>query len=155
MAVARDVILRFTEKYTPDSTTGCWEWQARKNANGYGTLKFNRKSWLAHRISAFLYKEDYTESLHVCHHCDNPGCVNPEHLFMGTDKDNAEDKARKGRGRGGVGSRNIKAKLTDEQAIAIKRDPRLPYRIIAAEYGVTTPQVWSIKAGRTWRHIEA
>ena len=78
----------------------CWEWLGFKNRSGYGQLKINKKVMLAHRFSYAHYKNNeqpVPSNLCVCHHCDNPRCVNPNHLFLGTQKDNMRDMVRKKR----------------------------------------------------------
>ncbi len=77
--------------------SGCWEWIATKNIHGYGIMYFETRIQGAHRCSYFIHRGSIPENLHVLHHCDNPGCVNPAHLFLGTHLDNMRDKARKGR----------------------------------------------------------
>ena len=77
--------------------TKCWIWTAHKYPKGYGQFGFNGKVTAAHRVSWILHYGPIPEGLLVCHRCDNPSCVNPEHLFLGTAKDNAEDMGRKGR----------------------------------------------------------
>lgn len=79
------------------SNTGCWEWTGSKNPSGYGLMAVGRKAKLAHRLSwEFTYGFEPV-GLVVCHKCDNRKCVNPEHLFLGDNKDNAKDKIKKGR----------------------------------------------------------
>lgn len=75
----------------------CWEWQGGLTQSGYGRLYLNGKMVRAHRISYFLHKGDIKEKNIICHSCDNPKCVNPEHLWQGSSKDNVQDMIRKGR----------------------------------------------------------
>ena len=76
---------------------GCWEWSANKNDAGYGRFWICRKGVRAHRFSLELHKGKIPEGMFVCHHCDNPGCVKPDHLFVGTQSDNMHDMQSKGR----------------------------------------------------------
>lgn len=84
----------------PRPETGCWNWTAGKDRQGYGILKLNRSMKKAHRVSYEYYVGPVPEGLLVCHNCDNPTCVNPTHLFTGTHQDNNQDKVNKGRATG-------------------------------------------------------
>src|SRR5687768_3007421 len=79
----------------------CWEWQGAINANGYGHIRFSNKTYLAHRLSYEFAFKPITKGLFVCHKCDNPKCVRPDHLFLGTPLDNTLDMMAKGRARPG------------------------------------------------------
>ena len=83
---------------------GCWNWTAYKNNEGYGRLRAGGEKVLAHRLSYSIFKGEIAEGLFVCHTCDNPACINPEHLFLGTHQDNVSDCVAKGRHKGVLNS---------------------------------------------------
>ncbi len=80
-----------------DRSGDCWEWRATRLKNRYGSVKLHGKMYKAHRVAWFLVNGDIPAGLHICHRCDNPSCVRPEHLFAGTARDNMRDKVAKGR----------------------------------------------------------
>ncbi len=87
----------FTEKISPEPTSGCWLWTAGES-HGYGVIGDGHGgAEFAHRASWRIFRGDIPSGMNVCHHCDVPFCVNPDHLFIGTQKDNVRDMANKGR----------------------------------------------------------
>lgn len=138
-------------------TEGCWIWAAGMDKDGYGRFRgeYDGRMYLtAHRYSWALHnRQQIPDGMLVCHKCDNPRCVNPDHLFLGTNTDNMRDKIAKNRHNAPRGALAPTAILTEEQARAILADPR-PYAQIAADYGVAAPTIGSIKSRKSWAHIE-
>lgn len=110
---------RFWMHTDKKSNEECWDWKAEKDIKGYGIMNYS-KTTKAHRISWLIHYGDIPEGMLVCHHCDNPSCVNPNHLFLGTVKDNNLDKVSKGRQKGAQGERNHGAILNEKQVEVIR-----------------------------------
>lgn len=140
---------RFLDKYTTGHASGCWEWMAYKDDYGYGYFRYNGKMVGAHRASWMLFKGKIPKGLFVCHKCDNPGCVYPEHLFIGTNQDNMDDKVRKNRQHRPVGEKNGRAKITKEIAERIKI-MQGSHQSIGDKYGLSQSVVSRIKSGEAW-----
>jgi hypothetical protein len=134
---------------TPEPNTGCWLWTGGLTGEGYGSA-FGQ---LAHRISYEAHKGRIPHGLLVRHNCDQPSCVNPDHLIAGTHLQNMQDKTRRGRAAGaGKGAAHWKAILTDADVLAIIADAR-PQSVIAAQYGIRQQAVSKIKLKQTWAHL--
>lgn len=116
------------------------------NHKGYVKIKVKRRWYKLHRVIYEMHNGPISEGMYVCHKCDNPACSNPEHLFLGTPKDNAVDMVKKGRGN--------KQKLSCEQVIKIREKIGTKLqKEIAKEFGVNKVTISLIKHNRTWSHI--
>lgn len=144
--------LRFWKQVAVSGVNECWKWQGSKRGKGYGRIKKNGETLVAHRASYEINIGPIPEGMLVCHHCDVPACVNPRHLFIGTQKDNLRDRNNKGRFHPVKGERHGRSKLTEEQVKAIMKDDRTQ-REIAADYGVDRAMISHIKRGHSWKHL--
>jgi len=127
--------------------TGCIEFTGTKHPFGYGAMKVDGVPTGAHRVAWALAFGPIPEGKHVCHRCDNPPCVTPEHLFLGTNADNIRDKVAKGRQRGpGRGEQHHNAKISDADAEAIRASTKLQ-KELAVEYGISQSMVSRIRCG--------
>lgn len=140
----QDLFTRIITKL--DIADVCWNWTGCKNPAGYGVITADGKLKLAHRVTYELHKGEIPENLIVRHICDNSSCCNPNHLELGTLKQNQEDVDS--RGRRPKGMNHWKTKLSDEQIDAIRKDRRRQVDI-ASEYGVAQAHVSFIKSGKT------
>lgn len=136
----------------------CWIWTGSSDGNGYGCLVIKGKSVGAHRVSYNLHAGEIPTGQKVLHHCDTPKCVNPSHLFLGTDADNNADMVAKGRNKPQRGSDNGNAILTDDDVRDIKRLYRKGVRGFGAaslgkRYGVSDYAIFNIVRGTGWKHL--
>lgn len=151
---------RFDAKWKENEETGCWEWTASLFPNGYGQFQVRKAEGpakldkYAHRWAWRLNRGAIGEGMAVLHRCDNRKCVNPDHLFVGTKKDNAQDMKAKDRHL--KGELNSNSKLTKRQVIAIHQLSSLghTHKSISAILGCVSPtQVGRILIGERWEHI--
>lgn len=141
----------------PEPNSGCWLWLGSA-CLGYGRMRFGGQSRLAHRVAYEAMRGPIPKGMVLCHKCDNPGCVNPDHMFVGTQADNVRDMVQKGRisraerpQQWGTGNGN--SRITDDVVRAILLSP-LPQREAAKAYGVAPSWVQRIRKREVWRHIE-
>ena len=146
---------------TPDPSQ-CWDWMASTFDNGYGQFKVGTKNWRAHRFVWTMVHGPIPDDLVVCHRCDNPLCCNPDHLFLGSNRDNSQDMVSKGRQRGNKGEHSVRgsnhphAKLTEDAV----RDIRKRFSqgdtssTLGRQYSVTKETILSVVHRKTWRHVQ-
>lgn len=137
----------------PVTESGCWWWLGRLDRAGYGSIRVGGKYGkmeLAHRASWTVHRGAIPSGLKVLHQCDVPCCVNPDHLFLGTQADNIQDMMEKGRNNPSRGERNGRSKLTAEQVAEIRNAPG-SYHALARQYGVGKSMIGYIKTGANWR----
>lgn len=137
------------ERFWPkvEKTDYCWNWIAALNCEGYGQFKLNGTMKAAHRVSWEIHNGPIQNQLHVLHKCDNPQCINPDHLFLGTHQDNSDDKMAKNR---------QSVKLTKEQVLEIRYKYSLgntSTRKLANEYKIHNTTISRIIHRKYWNHI--
>ena len=149
--------VRFWRKV--EKSDGCWMWTGTKSAEGYGKFQAGSKKDQpapigAHRFSYEMAKGPIPDGRVVMHSCDNPSCVNPAHLSVGTHRENALDMIRKGRGnhKGALGEQNAAAILTEEKVRYIRASP-LRNLDLARELEVNPVAISRVRRGRTWKHV--
>lgn len=130
---------------------GCWLWTGSKIPQGYGRVRIDGKALATHRVSWEMHRGPIPKGLHVLHYCDEPACVNPNHLFLGTHTDNMRDMFAKGRC-DRKGEAHGSAKLTSSQVREIRAAPN-GSAAMAEKYGVSYCTIKNIRARRTWAHL--
>lgn len=138
---------------------GCWIW-CSGTRSGYGAIKVKGKTLSAHRYSYMLNCGDIPKGMFVCHTCDNPKCINPDHLFLGTNSDNMKDAYKKGRltlptsGNFKIGNKPVNRKLTDEQVVEIKEilktRGKKTLKQIAQQFNVKEYVIRDMNCGRSY-----
>ena len=150
---------RFFDKiHRIEQQESCWNWIARKNKQGYGQFRWKGKVELAHRVSMMIHNGLIEDGKQVLHRCDNPSCVNPKHLFLGTNADNVKDKMKKGRHRCGPirGEDRSDSKLNNLLIYEIRKDLEegiLSQIKIAKKFEVSPMTISFIKHRKLWKHI--
>lgn len=157
------LIKRFTDKIKINEETGCWEWTAAKHSKkGYGSFgippKQGETKWhirKAHQAAWLIFSEEPIGDKHVLHRCDNPSCVNPAHLWLGTNQHNVDDKMAKGRHKSYPGVENGNSKLTVQQVLDIKKllAEGVPANRISKGFNICKKGVLNIKWGISYRGI--
>jgi len=147
---------RFWAKVDKRGATDCWEWRGSKAGKGYGQIWEGGRNLYAHRISWELANGPIPAGKFVCHHCDNPSCVNPAHLWIGSNADNMRDMIAKDRAPDRRGKRDGNSKLTEKEVHEIRQmlSRGILQRVIAEEYGITQTNISCIKTGKSWAWLK-
>lgn len=161
-AAKQDLPERFYSKVACGAPNHCWMWTDHADSKGYGLLSVDGKVVKAHRIAWMLAFGGIPTGLQVCHACDNPGCVNPNHLLLGTSRANTMDKVKKGRqsrcgpnnpAKGDFHGMAVLAEPDVRNIIAGRNNWGFSYMELAKQYGVSKGTIASIFQGRNWKHI--
>ena len=159
----KNIFLRFESNFKFNAENHCWEWFGPKDRNGYGVFfikkeKGKTRRGFSHRVSYELYRHKIPEGLLACHICDNPKCVNPDHIFLGTHKENTMDMIKKGRSRNARGEDAGHSKLSAKQVLEMRKlktggigGPT--YLNLAKAYGISKNSAFLIINRKSWIHI--
>ena len=163
MFTTQQTLSQWLEQNAVQVSSGCVEWKKTIDTRGYGRLKQGGRSYSAHRVSYELSYGYIPCGLCVCHKCDNPKCVNPAHLFLGTTLDNMRDRDIKNRrftprgvlhGRSSLNERKVRLiRQFLERYPHARKQLGSPYPFLASWFGVTTAAIYSVHVRRTWKHV--
>ena len=148
-------LVTFENTFIPEPNSGCWLWMKDWGSRGYGQFEINGRMYLSHRISYSTYVGPIPHGAHVLHKCDNPACVNPDHLYLGTHRENMRDMSRRGRGKPPLflGEACPWARVTDEMVRKIRLEKRTS-TLAAPDYGIAASTFNSIRRGEKWSHVK-
>lgn len=134
----------------------CWVWNKSKDKKGYGKTNYKNKIMLCHRLSWLLFNKSLNNNMYVCHKCDNPSCINPDHLFLGTNRDNILDAYHKNRLKLKFGENNKSSKLNYKKIIEIRDLYKKGYTLVSLSniYHVSSQTIGSIVKRKTWKHVQ-
>lgn len=140
------------ERMQENIATECWEWIGNRHSSGYGTLMLDGRIVRAHRLSYEVFSGESAKGRMVCHECDNPPCINPRHLWLGSHQENIDDASQKFRMH--FGESHGLAKLTDEKVREIRNSKEKGVDL-AKKFGVSSSCISTVKSGRRWPHIKS
>jgi len=147
---------QFLQQIYPEPNTGCWLWGGRSDNKGYGRLSHMGRFQLAHRFSYFINKGHFDITKNVLHICDNPPCVNPDHLYLGDQKQNNIDRDTRGRQRTKRGSEHKLSKFSPEQVVEIRNiysRESMPSRKLARIYRCSQKAIMNILNRKSYKNV--
>ncbi len=144
---ATDIQARFWSKVSIPEDDGCWEWVASLDGSGYGRFGYRGGLVSAHRFSFDLFSGPIPSGMHVLHHCDNPACVNPDHLYLGGPRDNMIDRELRGRG-------VAKLSIDDVKSIRLRSMRGETQASLSKEYGISDGHISEIIGRKKWDWVE-
>lgn len=151
--MARDIVGYLLSRIKVNGA-GCFEWQGWRGSGGYGELLVDGRQKKAHRISYEAFRRPIPPGVNVCHHCDNPCCINPSHLFLGTQLDNMRDAAEKSRMRHGSAAGNAKLNDAMVREIVGRYGSGESIASISREVGISQGVVKRVIRGEAWSHVD-
>jgi len=155
--VPERVVERLKSGVLEDKSSGCWVWQGAVEKDGYGVVYFREygkfRKVLAHRLSFEIHHHLIPDGKCVCHSCDLPACINPDHLWLGSHGENHADRDQKGRQ--AKGQQHGRSKLTDSDVLQIYKLLRTGYSAyaISKRFPISHTQAWEISRGKAWAHL--
>lgn len=132
-----------------DNPESCWIW---KDSNTYGTVRINGKKYKSHRLMCQVHHKVDVTGLCVLHSCDNPRCINPNHLRVGTHQENMQDRVLRNRGGNLKGSNNGRALLNEDDVVFIRKS-KLQTKELMSMYGISKVTICGIRRGAKWKHV--
>lgn len=138
---------------TATTANGCWQWTRSTQGNGYGTVRYGTGMKRAHRVAWILVHGPIPAGMCVLHRCDNPPCINPDHLRLGTQAENLCDMFRKKRQRQARGETFRRSKLNEEKVRTILKSPK-NYAELGREFGVSKVTIRQVRLRKTWAHVQ-
>lgn len=153
----KNTVFRLKKLIIINPETSCWEWKGHIPKTGYPRIVYKGKATTASRVCWMLCNGRIRKGLYVLHKCDNPKCINPGHLFLGTQKQNVRDMIEKGRAgyEKRIGMNHSQVQLTDDQVISIRHKAKsgIDFKTLAVEYNTTSSNIYNIVTGKTWKHL--
>ena len=149
--LSNDLRLYLEQRIEVDPESGCWLWIGPISDKGYAIVNWKGRKYRGHRVTCALHGKPLPNDKNGCHTCDNTRCVNPEHIFEGTQVENMRDAAEKGRT--SRGTKRYNSKITEDAVRAIRVSTE-PHTVEAMKYGIDESTVRAIRSYKRWKHTD-